>query len=218
MRALQDAGYSIMGLTEALASEAPMVAVTIDDGYADVCAAAEVLATLDARATLYVPSALVGRDAAWLPEPRPRLLSRAELRALAEDSPLEIGGHGRTHVPLDTAPAGVMWREVAGSRAELEDVTGRAVVSFAYPHGYANAAVRQVTADAGYRNACVLGHRRHSRDGDAMRVSRLLVTQDDTAESVLRRVRASRPPTRSVAVQALDHPWRLVRRAREWTR
>ena len=79
------------------------------------------------------------------------LLTAAEVRDLSCD--FEIGAHTVTHPRLPVVPEDRAWREIAGSKMTLEQITGRVISSFCYPYGaYTNAHVRLVK-DAGYTYA-----------------------------------------------------------------
>lgn len=86
-----------------------------------------------------------------------RPLDRDELRALQGDGLVEIGAHTVTHPQLSALPVPEQQAEIRQSRALLSEVTGREVVSFAYPYGgrgdYTADTVRLV-AEAGFTSAC----------------------------------------------------------------
>jgi peptidoglycan-N-acetylglucosamine deacetylase len=75
-------------------------------------------------------------------------------RAVSDiSSDFEIGAHTLTHRSLPTISEEEAAREVAGSKAFLEQITGSPVTSFCYPRGaYTELHVEQVRA-AGYRYA-----------------------------------------------------------------
>jgi len=86
-----------------------------------------------------------------------RPLSAAAVSRLSESAPIEVGAHSRTHGCLGKLSVLQQTQEIAGSRSALENLTGRPVLSFAYPFGAATdftpdtvALVRQ----AGFELAC----------------------------------------------------------------
>jgi peptidoglycan/xylan/chitin deacetylase (PgdA/CDA1 family) len=216
---LREAGYSIVGLTDALAATTPTVALTFDDAYADFLEAAPVLADRGVGATMYAPTGLIGGSADWMTasDDRVPLLTGRDLASLAM-SGIEVGVHGRMHRALDVVDAATLRAEVVESKCELEHCTGTPVRSFAYPYGYANRRSRSAVVAAGYTNACVLGHALHRRAEDPFAVRRLLITSADDGVSVLRRVRTSVTSPRAVYTAALRVPWRLTRWAMDRTR
>ena len=143
--AFEELGVStltVSGLAEALRDGTlpdRAVAITFDDGCASaVRTAAPSLAERGMAATFYCVAGHLGGWNDWPTQPAsaPRLaLAEAdELRELAQLG-FEIGAHGNDHVPLGNAGADVARREVERSKQVLEDATGRAVRSFAYPYG-----------------------------------------------------------------------------------
>jgi peptidoglycan/xylan/chitin deacetylase (PgdA/CDA1 family) len=65
----------------------------------------------------------------------------------------EIGAHTVSHPRLTRISLDSAREEMSGSKAFLEDLLHRRVVSFAYPKGDYNAAVRDAARDLGFQNA-----------------------------------------------------------------
>jgi peptidoglycan/xylan/chitin deacetylase (PgdA/CDA1 family) len=135
LHALRDAGYRLVGVSEALRivdrdPAAAVAALTFDDAYADFLGAAvPVLQELGARATLYVPTGHVGGAAGWLGAAAPDLPPLLSWPGLAEcvaSGCVEIGSHGIAHAQLDTLGADAVAREVGESRRVLEEALGAA--------------------------------------------------------------------------------------------
>lgn len=89
--------------------------------------------------------------------PTARPLTSSEARELGGDGLVEIGAHTLTHPQLSTLDRETQRAEIRGSRATLEEATGKEVVSFAYPYGsrsdYTPETVTLV-AEAGFSGAC----------------------------------------------------------------
>ena len=171
------------------------VAITFDDGCASaVRTAAPSLAERGMAATFYCVAGHLGGWNDWPTQPasapRLALAEAGELRELAQLG-FEIGAHGNDHVPLGNAGADVARREVERSKQVLEDATGRAVRSFAYPYGVPpGPGVARLVAQL-YGAACGnLLHRVDARS-DPMRVPRV-DAYDVRRASVLHRVAAGR--------------------------
>ena len=142
---------TVTELADALRTLRPLparpVAISFDDGYADTLEATEVLLKLGLRATIYVTAGEVGE--------RDRLTS-SELTELARTPGVEIGAHSVSHPRLDELGQAQLAEEVTASRHRLEDVTGREVHTFAYPHGAYDARVRAAVVAAGYQSAAAV--------------------------------------------------------------
>jgi peptidoglycan/xylan/chitin deacetylase (PgdA/CDA1 family) len=66
-----------------------------------------------------------------------RLLSRDEVRRASATGGITFGAHTQSHPVLALLGGEAQQREVAGSKADVEGMTGRPVACFAYPHGRA---------------------------------------------------------------------------------
>ena len=127
--------------------------LTFDDAFVDFhTTAMPILAEFGFPATLYVPSAFVGRTSRWLEQEgegtRP-IMSWSALQE-AVQAGIEVGSHSRTHADLDLVDKNRLRAEVVDSKAELEEHLQAPVSSFAYPFGHNNAAVRSQLVGAGY--------------------------------------------------------------------
>jgi peptidoglycan/xylan/chitin deacetylase (PgdA/CDA1 family) len=143
----------------ALAAGRRAVAITIDDGLADVTdSAIPALRSYGLPATLFVPTAFVGGRANWLPGEdglRP-MLSWSAIAELARAG-FEIGSHSKRHLAADINSPEAVRRDVAESRTDLQQQLGCAVSSFAYPFGYHAACARRAVREAGFTQACIVG-------------------------------------------------------------
>lgn len=188
---LRGQGWTTLTMAELAAGKPPprAVVVTFDDGYADNLAALEMLTQRRMRATWFVVSGSVGQRPAWPADGRPegRLLSADELRAM-RDAGMEIGSHTRSHCRLTDLETHGVNEELRGSKAELEDILGSPVGSFAYPYGKFDDSIVRAVSAAGYAAACTTRPGWATRDGDPYRLRRLSVMNDDTVSSLARKL------------------------------
>lgn len=99
------------------------------------------------------------RQAPQPPLNRPvrRIMDAGEVVKLAEGGLVEIGAHTMTHPVLSHLSLEDQRREIAQSRSRLEEITGRRVAHFAYPHGGRSdytMATAQIVREAGLASAC----------------------------------------------------------------
>jgi len=132
------------------------VAITFDDGYADnLELAAPILREQRFGATCFVVSGCVGTFNTWDADAlrvRKPLMSVDQLRAWQAQG-FELGSHTRSHPRLHALDPASAEAEIAGSRTDLERMTGARIDHFCYPYGSFNPlAVRQTEA-AGYQSA-----------------------------------------------------------------
>ena len=122
------------------------VLITFDDGYRDIgIHALPAVVAHGFRAIVFVPSALVGRANKWDREagmPRAALLTANQMAHWVTQG-IEFGSHTRSHRDLsacrktDEADRASEWleRELLQSADEIEAITGRPCLAFAYPWG-----------------------------------------------------------------------------------
>lgn len=158
IRRLKRWGYGFLSFGDMAAAVAQgraagHVALTFDDGLADNL---EQLAPLlrdegGLPATVFVTTSWMGR--AHPSVPYARNMTPDEVRALSAAG-VEIGGHTVTHPDLTTLGFEAARAEVADGCAELAEIVGGPVDTFAYPFGYASAEATRAVAAAGVRAAC----------------------------------------------------------------
>ncbi|MDT0310005.1 polysaccharide deacetylase family protein [Streptomyces sp. DSM 44917] len=152
-------GVSVGELLRARAAgrAARLVGLTFDDGYRDfVETAVPLLRAHGCTATVFALPGLLHRSNSWDADgPRKRLLNAEGIRAAAEAG-MEVGSHGMTHASLRRADPGTLRREVAESRARLEEITGAPVHGFCYPYGDVDLTAAEAVREAGYHYACAV--------------------------------------------------------------
>jgi peptidoglycan/xylan/chitin deacetylase (PgdA/CDA1 family) len=159
LRYLRDAGFRGVGLEDwrgAIAQHTPLpgraVLITFDDGYADFLTEAwPLLRRYGFPATVFLVAGEVGGSNRWdraVGEEVP-LLGWRDIRRLRDEG-VEFGSHSLSHRRLTAIPPTEVVREVAASRAILQDELGTVVRAFAYPFGGEDAVVRHLIGACGY--------------------------------------------------------------------
>jgi peptidoglycan/xylan/chitin deacetylase (PgdA/CDA1 family)/SAM-dependent methyltransferase len=119
---------------------------------------------------------VLAQIAAWAPDvvcdPGCRRMTANEVRAL-EGHGVAIGAHTVHHPQLPTHDRATQVQEMAGSRASLERITGRAVPHLAYPFGAFDATTMAAAAEAGITFAFTCEPRAIAAGDDPMRLPRL---------------------------------------------
>ncbi len=151
VRWLASGAVRVVPLTEIVrgAADGDAVALTFDDGFANVAESAVPLLRDHALpATVFVVSGQVGGTNAWGGReqagiPTLPLMDWDALGALGA-SGIELGAHTRRHPKLDTVGVNALSDEIEGGADEIERRTGCCPSTFAYPYGIAPAAAAAV--------------------------------------------------------------------------
>jgi peptidoglycan/xylan/chitin deacetylase (PgdA/CDA1 family) len=172
---------SLAVLVNALVDRRPLpewtVALTFDDGFSDFyTSAAPVLRRLNLPATVFVVTGLCGKTNNWPGQggdwiDRHTLLYWSQVAELAQQG-FQFGAHSISHPVLPAVETEAARREIADSRAELQERTGLTVEFFAYPFGRWNPAVRAIVRQH-YRGACSTGAGVLRPDSDPFALSRV---------------------------------------------
>jgi peptidoglycan/xylan/chitin deacetylase (PgdA/CDA1 family) len=173
MEALAACGVPVVPL-DRVTEVGPSLALTFDDGNACFAElAVPLLLRYRFPATVFVVSGHCGGSSAWSQPlfPSLKMMSWETLCGLPRDL-VSLGAHTISHPNLTTLAGPRAAEEIHGSRAALEDRTGRAVPFFAYPYGASNAAVR-AQVRSGFRMACGTRLRFLSEAEDAFDLPRI---------------------------------------------
>ena len=130
------------------------IILTFDDGYEDnYTVAFPLLRNFDYRAVIFAVTHKKRRTNFWdTGEPTASLLTSEQMREL-NHSGIEIGSHTITHPRLPQTPVDVVRQELSESRDSLQQILGSEVISFAYPYGALQPAVKSLVEEAGYKFA-----------------------------------------------------------------
>jgi peptidoglycan/xylan/chitin deacetylase (PgdA/CDA1 family) len=181
------------------------VALTFDDGFADNADALAGLLGRGLRATLYITTGYIGqRD----------MLSAAGVRDLASLDGLQLGAHSVTHPRLDELPAREIAHEVRASCSALEDIIGREVTTFAYPHGNHHRGVRAAVIDAGLKSAAAVKNAFSHAADDPFAIARWIVEADTSTARIEEVLDGRGLPLAWAGERMITRGYRAVRRAR----
>jgi peptidoglycan/xylan/chitin deacetylase (PgdA/CDA1 family) len=220
--ALTAFGFTTLTVSELLlarASGMPLpdrtAVITFDDGYADFAAYAwPAMADRGLAATLYVTAGRLDGTSTWLTPlgaaERP-MLTRRQVVELAEAG-CEIGAHSMTNPQLDCLPRSAAAQEIARSKKALEQLLGRPVDSFAYPHGQHDAGVRQLVVDSGFRSAVAVRDALSPAGDDWFALARVTVSADFDAQRLIAVMTAPSALGGRSAKRLGDQLWQQARR------
>ena len=126
------------------------ILLTFDDAYADLAEyALPILRKHGFSGAVFVVTERLGGTNTW-DEARGsgtlHLMTAEQIRYW-DGQGIEFGAHSRTHAHLSKLSAAELSAEVAGSKDDLSALLGHPIVSFAYPYGDYNDAVRDLVRD-----------------------------------------------------------------------
>lgn len=167
------------------------VILTFDD--ADVSFleyAMPTLEDLDFPSTLFAVAGKLGQRASWVKDSRNAipLMSGQQLRSLPSHR-IEIGSHSMSHRKLTELTESQAFTDLRDSRAALEDLLDRPILSLAYPHGHYSTRIMEMASSAGYVNAYSTdGQRSFTGAGDRLCIPRKYITSNDDIDTFARKI------------------------------
>lgn len=180
--------FTIITLRDALAvgleSCQYKVVITIDDGYADALNAREILSRVNASATLYIPTGVIGEDNKWNHK-APYIannLTNAEITKLA-NAGYDIGSHGRVHQNLPKLSKADLEAEIIGSKEDLVRLLGPNDYTFCYPFGAHDERVRKLVKK--HYSAGVATNKTCTNSNDISQLYRLSVNADTSIAQIM---------------------------------
>ena len=167
------------------------VCVTFDDGYVNVMEyALPVLRRVDWPATVFVPTAYVGRSNLWdepLGHPILPIMDWSWLKAL-HDEGWEMSGHTASHPNLAELPDSEAEREMRQGRETLESNLSTTVSTFCYPFGKVGVNTPALCKRAGFRAACTTKSGLATPDSDSFLLPRVKIAYRDSVIGLLYRI------------------------------
>lgn len=191
MTTLRDDGYTVVPLASIFQRDdnRHRVAITFDDGYESQLWGAEVLRRFEFPATFFiVPRYLDGVCVDSRYWERWGHMGWKQAEELTREG-FELGAHSTTHPDLTSCDDSELRKEVAGSRAMLEQRLGRTIISFSYPFGRHNHRVRDAVQAAGYQLACTSRYGVNRTIDPRYGVCRTEVGGDDDLKTFRRKLR-----------------------------
>jgi peptidoglycan/xylan/chitin deacetylase (PgdA/CDA1 family) len=105
----------------------------------------------------------------------------------------EIAGHTVTHADLTTLSQTQVNNEIKNSKTYLQNLTGKAVTSFAYPYGALNTTVKSLLQQAGYTSARGIEYdTRNTASTDKYNLKSMCIETSNTLEEIKAQIDAAK--------------------------
>jgi len=155
-----------------------VVVMTFDDGYDNNFKDAwPLMKKYNAKGTFFIITSKIGKD---------EYMTKEQIKELS-DAGNEIGSHSVTHPNLATTKGKTLENEIVQSRADLEGIISRPVVSFCYPAGKYNDDTINAIKSAGYKMAVTTRSSTGIVQLDSLfTISRHRISQSMNLEALLR--------------------------------
>ncbi|WP_417616731.1 polysaccharide deacetylase family protein [Oceanisphaera sp.] len=184
------------GLAERLASGKKYIMITVDDGYKDNYELLfPLLKKYGFKAVIY---AVTGEQFnRWdvehpsNPEKRVELMSPAQIKEMADSGLVEFGGHTLTHPHLDSLDKDAQHHEIAENKAQLEQLLGKPLMSFAYPFGSHNQDSKDLAQALGYPFAVATNSGPLAMHQDPYQIRRIAIFPRTDVFGLWRKIRGS---------------------------
>lgn len=134
-----------------------LIILTFDDGYEDnYIYAYPLLKKYGFKATIFLLSDLNYNkwdvESPNNPEMKFNLMNLDMIKEM-QDYGIEFGGHTKTHPKLAEIELSQAREEILESKQKLEEKLGKKLITFAYPYGNMNEAIKNIVKEAGYEFA-----------------------------------------------------------------
>jgi peptidoglycan/xylan/chitin deacetylase (PgdA/CDA1 family) len=120
-------------------------------------------------------------------EPVLNLMDAAQVKEMS-DYGIEMGGHTQTHVDLLKVDSATGKREILGNKEDVQKLTNKAPLSFAYPYGAIGPDVKNHLREAGYKYAVSTNKGPDLFNEDLFQVKRIEIRPKTTLRSFKRKV------------------------------
>jgi peptidoglycan/xylan/chitin deacetylase (PgdA/CDA1 family) len=163
------------------------VALTFDDGWADNFSVSENLRVRGMTGTFYIITNTFGD---------PQYLTSAQVGEISRTN--EIGSHSESHFMqyvsnFSKIPSTQMIKEFATSKATLEFIVGKPIISLSWPFGYNRPELNTTLEEMGYKSAVLVNADSQNVPGNsAMQIHRIIVDGGCNDVHLLRMIKSGK--------------------------
>lgn len=156
------------------------VILSFDDGYEDnYTILFPILKEFGFTAVIYLVTKLNRNE--WAineGEPELKMMSKEMIKEMSVYG-IEFGGHTRRHIDLKKTPKEKLTEEISGNKKDVEEITGKSSVSFAYPFGAYKEETLEAVRAAEYKYGITTIFGPENWKDDLMRIRRIEIRPKD---------------------------------------
>ncbi|WP_411993311.1 polysaccharide deacetylase family protein [Agarivorans sp. DSG3-1] len=172
------------------------IILTFDDGYQDnYDLLLPLLKKYQFKAVIYAVSGTDHNQ--WdvshptKPDQRFELMNPETMRKIDQSGYVEIGGHTVTHPKLAELSEAEQQREIEQNKAELEELLGRKLNTFAYPYGNHNQLTKKQAKQAGYTYTVATDSGPVGMHQDLQQIRRIVMFPSTTKFGLWRKIKGN---------------------------
>jgi len=173
-----------------LAAEASRTTETIefsfDDGHESVSRAVDLIREVSQEISIkvFIPTFIFQQQGKEKLDP-------IKLRSLSKYKNLTIGSHGHYHRPLTSLIKTELKEELTKSKAILEELLEKEVLSISYPYGEVNSMVREIARAVGFTEGYTSFWGINTLTTDPLSYHRIQILGNDSRNQISKRVKQS---------------------------
>jgi peptidoglycan/xylan/chitin deacetylase (PgdA/CDA1 family) len=158
------------------------IMITFDDGYRNNFeVAAPILFELKIPFSVFVITD-------FIKQAKKNFMNESMLKELAGHPLVSIGSHSRSHVRLTKCNRKELANEISGSKSYLEDLLGREIDMFSYPHGDFNSVVRSEVLKAEYKLGFTSHYDVNKKSQDKLKLNRNEIWNTDNLQTLKKKL------------------------------
>lgn len=152
------------------------ICITLDDGYENNCTVAyPIFKKYSCPFAIAITTGLCdGSVKPWWCD-NMKFLSFEQVREMSQDSLCTISAHTLSHPRLSTLPYNEQKKEITESIRQLEQITGKRIEHFAYPHGDFNDDTLVILKELGIKTAVKVNGGFVRRGQNILQIPRIII-------------------------------------------
>ena len=178
-REVETPDHQVVALHDSLSTG---ISITFDDGYKDTFTTVAPMLCENKIPfhTFVTPARILSNDN--------KFMTPSELVALSQMPGVVIGGHGYSHIRLDTLSERQVRDELTSGKEWIENLIGKEVLTMSYPHGAINASIEEIVKTVGYKFAATSKWGTYKPTINPLSIPRLDIWNHDSGKTLKQKI------------------------------